>query len=264
MKARAGSGKPAHLRLTRDWHELLAGDLRPGAPLVVHYDPARVVPAADGYFFGDPQRPVTAWVDYGTGQAPQPVMLRSHAGLLQMPDVDITGHGSMLSARLDVPADATAVTLSFSYLARSGTVCVDDDHGARFRFGFTGQEITLRAAEVVEQPGRAVALFGVEVAAHPDVTAVEVSFRVIGSHAVDPGRAELARAGGVETGGWVPWKAAGIEVPAGAKLRFKLDYWRGDLRTTDDNAGQYYLAPEPPAESVPPPPEALGRESMRW
>jgi hypothetical protein len=264
MKARADTGKPAHIRFTHDWHELLGGDLRPGAALVLRYDPARVVPEHDGYVFGDPKRPVTAWIDFGDGAPPLAVILQSDAGVLHTPDRDVTGHGSMLSTRLQVPAEATGVSVWFSYLARSGTVCVDDDHGARFRFGFCAHDLALRDAWVTEEAGDAAARFGVEVGAHADVSAVRVSWRVLGANDAGAQEADLQSSGVTEPGGWTLWRIDAIAVPKGAKVRFKLFYWRGGARLKDDNAGQYYLAPQPPDEVVPPPPEALAREALRW
>lgn len=45
---------------TNDFHKLLYGDLRPGAELVVRYDPKRIVPEGEPYRFGDPNSPIVA------------------------------------------------------------------------------------------------------------------------------------------------------------------------------------------------------------
>jgi hypothetical protein len=59
------------------------------------------------------------------------------------------------------------------------------------------------------------------------------------------------------------WTCA-VEVPQGAIVRFKLCYWIGGRRLTDDNAGACYLAPEPEPERVPSPPLALLAAAAAW
>lgn len=264
MTARAGAGKPANIRFTRDWHELLGGDLRPGRPLLLRYDPARIVPGGDPYVFGDPRHPITAWIDFGVGELPRAVILQSHVGMLLEPHRDLTGHGSMLVARVEVPADATGVTVWFSYLSHGGVLQRDDDHGARFRFGFCANDIAVRASYVADEGATSFAQFGLRVAAHANVTAVRVRWRIIGDQEASAQEADLSRGDEQESSGWNIWQVDDLKVPSGAKLIFKLYYWIGGVRFKDDNSGQHYLAPPPPEDVVPPPPEAIGREAQRW
>ncbi len=44
MIERLGAGKPAEITFTCDFHELVGGDLRPGASVLLRYDPLRIVP----------------------------------------------------------------------------------------------------------------------------------------------------------------------------------------------------------------------------
>lgn len=264
MTARAEAGKPAQIRFTRDWHELLSGELRPTMPLILHYDPARIVPEGDGYMFGDPKRPITAWLDFGPGVERQAITLHSPAGMLPHPHHDATGHRSMLHARVDVPAQASGVTVSFSYLGHSGTLHRDDDLGKQYHFGFAVHDIAVREARVVEPGAAAPARFALRVATHADVSAVRVRFRVIDRTRTEAQEADLRPSDEREADGWCVWLLDGTPVPSGATLRYKLYYWRGGTRLKDDNAGHYYLAPPPPPEPVPPPPDELGRASMRW
>ena len=98
MRQRLHAGKPAEITFTYDFHELVAGDLRPGGPLLLRYDPIRIVPAEEPYRFGDPERPVMAHVRFGEGEAPIDVPLRSPGGIAPCPDVDLTGQGSAVGS----------------------------------------------------------------------------------------------------------------------------------------------------------------------
>ncbi len=60
------------------------------------------------------------------------------------------------------------------------------------------------------------------------------------------------------------WSASGIAVPYQSSVQFKIHYWLRGTRYKDDNSSRYYLAPEPPAETVPPPPKELGEAALAW
>ena len=96
MRQKLRAGTPAEITFTCDFHELLAGDLRPGGPLLLRYDPQRIVPRGEPYRFGDAERPVTAHLRFRANDAGIDVALRSPSGIVACPDVDVTGQGSML------------------------------------------------------------------------------------------------------------------------------------------------------------------------
>ena len=77
MMKRPWAGKPAEITFTCDFHELVAGDLRPGGPLLLRYDPHRIVTSEEPYRFGDPDRPVTGHLLFHEGGSPLEVALRA-------------------------------------------------------------------------------------------------------------------------------------------------------------------------------------------
>jgi hypothetical protein len=101
MYRRNWIGRP-RITFTRDFRELVRGDLVPGRRVVLRYDPLRIVPPDDGYVFGDPTRPVTAHAGFHRdGREVATVVLASPGGVLRDPDIDVTGAGSMLRGELD-------------------------------------------------------------------------------------------------------------------------------------------------------------------
>jgi hypothetical protein len=264
MRRRLHAGKPAEITFTYDFHELVGGDLRPGGPVLLRYDPIRIVPAEEPYRFGDPERAVVAHIRFREGEAPIDVPLRSPGGIVSCPAVKLTGQGSMLSAQVMLPEDADRLTVWFSYTTASGMIRYDSDYGANYGFGFPCREIAVVRATVTRQPDKPGDRFDLTVSTMQAVEEATVQFSLIGDAARIKHEARLRRVGEVaaqERG--ILWAAA-IDVPHGAITRFKVCYWIGGRRLVDDNMGALYLAPEPEPASIPPPPPALLEAAAAW
>lgn len=264
MRQRQRAGKPAQITFTLDFHELVTGDLRPGGSLLLRYDPHRILPAGEPYRFGQPDRPVTAHLRFHEGGAAIDVVLASPSGVVPCPAVDPTGQGSMLSAQVDVPADADRVIVWFTYAGAASTVCYDSDYGADYRFGFPCREIGVVQATVGPGPDTSADRFELVVGAAPAVEAVTAPYTRVADPACTRYELRLQRtAERAADGQSVLWSGSN-DVPHGAVLRFKVCYWIGGRRLVDDNTGAYYLAPEPEAERLPPPPPALIEAAAKW
>jgi Family of unknown function (DUF6209) len=264
MVERLWARKPAEITFTCDFHELVRGDLRPGGFVLLRYDPLRIVPAGEPYRFGDPDRPVTAHVRFRAGATPMDVPLHSPAGIVPCPDVDLTGQGSMLSVQVDVPPDAERFSVWFSYTAASGETRYDSDYGANYRFGFPCREIEVARATATRQPDEPNDRFDLTVSATDSVEDVAVVFYLVADPACVKQEVGLQRTNGIGVSGLGPSWSAGIDVPHGAIIRFKVCYRIGGRRLADDNTGAYYLAPEPEPDRIPPPPAALLEAAAAW
>jgi hypothetical protein len=260
MAAPARRREPPRITFTHDFHELVRGDLRPGAVLTLRYDPLRIVRPEDDYVFGDPGRPVVAHLIVGAGVPPIERTLQSRLGILKTPDIDRTGNGSMLTTQVAIPDDADRLEVWFTYASRRGLE-YDNDQGRNFWFGFTETEFRLLDTDVVPRDGGAE--FRVRVAAEKQIDRVTVRLRPVTAEAFDKAELELARTPEVH-GDWPVWSLAGAPLPVGAHVLFKLYYWRGGVRYKDDNEGRYYASPPPPVETVPPPPPELAAAAKAW
>jgi hypothetical protein len=264
MVERSGAGKPAEITFTCDFHELVGGDLRPGGSVLLRYDPLRIIPAEEQYRFGDPDRPVTAHVQFRAGGTPINVPLHSPAGMIPCPDVDPTGQGSMLSARIDVPEDAERLIIWFSYAAAAGETRYDSDHGANYRFGFPSRDIEVVRATVTRRPDETLDLFELTVSTTDAVEDVAAPFFLVADPARAKHEARLQRTNEDEASGLGASWSATLDVPQGSIVRFKVCYWIGGRRLTDGNAGAWYLAPEPEPDRIPLPPPALLEAATAW
>jgi Family of unknown function (DUF6209) len=256
---------PARVTFTRDFHELMRGNLRPGAPLLVRYDPARIIPPGDPYVFGDPRAPIQVHAAFRDGGSAVSAVLTSPVGVLPHPAVDATGRGSMLTATLDCPPDADDVRLWFSYVGPTGETFYDSDHGKNFRFGFTGREFRVLAATVTRHDGDGT-LFTARVETRADVERVTARVRVVGFAVFGARNVDLTRdATAVSTPSWISWSTPRLGVPAGYAVQAKFYYWRHDVAYKDDNNGRYYLAYEaPPPPAAPGPSAELAQAAQAW
>jgi hypothetical protein len=263
---RSLTNRPARVTFTYDYHELLRGDLRPGCAVLVRYDPKRIVPDGEPYRFGDPNAPIVAHASFRDGEPPVSKTLISEAGVLEHPIVDVTGQGSMLTARFDVPENADEVILWFSYASPQGGMHYDSDGGRNFRFSFPSRELRVVAADVVTNQQAHESTFSVEVACTTKTERVLVRARAV-THEEFKRELELTRtdSGSDDPQGWPHWTLPPTPVPFQAIIEFKVYYWMRTVRYKDDNSGRYYLVPAPATRHVlPPPPKELAAAAQRW
>jgi uncharacterized protein DUF6209 len=262
MIERIHAGKPAQITFTHDFHELVTGDLRPGRPVHIRYDPSRIVPEGEAYLFGDPVRPIVAHARFRDGDQAIAQPLESKAGVIVHPDTDVTGQGSMLSTSFSVPEEAERVTLWFSHPGAAGDTRYDSDYGANYCFGFPCRQVAVLAATVTSDPETSLGHFTLSVAADPAVEEVAVRFYVVADPACAKNHATLRRTEEIDPLGAV-W-SVGVPVPRQAIVRFKLFYRMGPHNFEDDNGGHYYFAPQPEPDRPPPPPTELAKAALAW
>ncbi len=249
--------QPAQITFTSDYHELVEGDLRPGRPVTLRYDPDRLKPPAE-YTFGDDSHPIHAQAKYRMGDEITSVPLRGPRIL--HPDRDPTGQGSMLTGRLEVPDDADHLELWVHGEMPDGARW-DSDDGRNFWFRFPYLDLPSVSARV-EKASDASAVFTLEVTARPYVGGVRVRSRDMASRDPVTQEQDLAESGAAREDRL--WR---LQAPAaaGAVIRFKLYYRVAERWYKDDNSSRYYLAERDDARvAVPPPPAALADAVDKW
>lgn len=255
-------GMPARITFTVDFHELLTGDLRPGRELRLNYDPLRIAPPDEPVVRGDPSWPITVHARFHDDGPVTSVELTS-TGMVAAPVVDPTGQRAlMLSGEIIVPDDVEVVSLWFTYVTTRGEEFRDDDGGKTYCFRFPSQDIVLRAATVT--PEQQSAQFAIELAAVSEVEKVAVRYHVVNDPNMAEGEVELARSSEHDEEGRIIWSSAGVPVPVGSLIKYKVYYWISGFRYKEDNSSSYFLAPQQPAETTPSPPNELVEAVQSW
>lgn len=225
------TGSP-QVTFTLDFHQLVTGALGPGATCRIAYDPLRIVPKGQPYRFGDPSRPVTAYIQTLPDGAILTRTLESKIGHPEDWDVDITGRGSMLVASFEVPEDCSELAFWFEYQDQW-----DSNFGQNYHVRFPSIDIEVEQAVVTSDPQTPYGGFGVEVTAVPEITAIVCRYRILNDPALRDQRQTVAlqRSGN-------GWSISGVAVPYQATVAFDLVYTVSGRTFTDDNSGRYFIA----------------------
>ena len=161
----------------------------------------------------------------------------------------------MLTASIEVPSDAETVVLWFTYESPESGLHFDSDGGQNFWFPFVSEQIKVVAADVVTDAQAGRSEFLLTAAAAPNVEQIAVRVQPTDGAPIAPDP-ELNKTQETDAAGWPLWSVR-VPVPFKAIVRFKLFYWLQGVRYKDDNSNRYYLAPRPPAETLPPIPKEL-------
>ncbi|VVM07304.1 hypothetical protein MAMC_01550 [Methylacidimicrobium cyclopophantes] len=257
MIPRPFANLPPRITFTADFHELVRGNLQPGQTVTLRYDPRRIVPAGEHYVFGDPTHRITAHLLFPPTGVVAAALLSSPSGMLNSPDYDETGDGSVLVGHVVIPAGARELVAWFEYESPHGAKHYDSDFGHNFHFGFASLQVELLQADVRE------GLLTAQVAASPEVDRLVLHWRIVGQESAGPKDVDLVRTDRRNEAGWPIWKMGQIEVPENAVVRLKLYYWIDGERYKDDNDGLYYSTGRM-EEVVPPPPAELATALREW
>lgn len=234
------------LVFTRDFHELTRGHLERGCPCTLSYDPARIVPPGDDYVFGDPSRPITAFVRFRADGPVTPIPLVSWAGTLEHAPTTVTGQGPMLKGEFRVPEDAEWIQVWFTFVDRSGQTQYDSEFGRNYTFRFLHEELQVERATVEGEPDRPLALFRCRVLAAAGIQELTVRYRIVnGPSPAEELWAALQWTGQTDPEGCVYWELPPTPVPCGAVLAFDLHYLLDGNRLKNDAQGRYFIAGDP-------------------
>jgi hypothetical protein len=178
MTRRLFSNDPARIVFSKDFRVVVRGDLRPGRPAKVLYDAARLpLERAEA-------NDVKAWTIKAfykfVEQGPvHEIDLQASTGAMQTKMSNDTAEGTIMVCHIDIPPDVDHVTLWFLTTGESGAQYWDSNFGKNYIFRFMVDDFDVDLVEVVHDPAKPVAWFRIEVTAAPDVTGMDVVYRIV-------------------------------------------------------------------------------------
>lgn len=240
MKQRPRLNRSARLVFTRDFHELRRGRLEQRADCTIAYDPGRIIPEAEPYHFGDPERPIVAHLRFRAGGPVADLVLRSRVGMHHHVPLTSKGEGALLTGTSQIPDDAQWIEVWFTYLCTDRTTRYDSDYGRNYTFRFL-HDVRLLEAEIVDSPSVPTATLNCRAATTAEVEAVTFRYHITNQPRVKEVERAMQSVGTHAEGSRV-WELNGDPVPTGAVLAFDFIYYVAGIRYKDDNEGQYYIA----------------------
>jgi hypothetical protein len=244
MIKRALAGQPAELMFTKDYREFLRGDLAPNHKVRISFDAERLAQVFDVMGAS-----LEAHVLFHKDAAERVIPLESHTGILTRKSGVEPGAGSMVTAVVQIPADAERFELWFTASSGGKPLGYDSDHGKNFSFPFVAQDVRIHDASVTPLAGTDRAQFSVAVETASGVSGLALDYRVTNQVPVAPATTRvLLLKGDTAADGWQRWSAPRIEVPHGAIVAFSVTYTRDGRLYFDDNHHRGYLAPVPGLE----------------
>jgi hypothetical protein len=211
------------ITFTKDYQQLLHGDLLPGRTVQIKYDADRL-PA-------DRSDVTKAFYKFVESAEPQSTELRSETGRLLTKLTLEIGEGTMISGLIEIPRDADHLTIWFLNVGSSGEQYWDSNGGKNYVFRFTTEDIDIDSVEV------SAGQFHITVKASPEISDLVVHYQITntpaGPNATQRQVLPLTRSAEMYSGS--------ASVPEGAVVRFTFAYQAYGNPHSDTNNGKGYL-----------------------
>ncbi len=240
MLKRRARGQWPQVVFTSDFHELVRGDLGPGATCVLRYDPHRLVPESEIPRLPATQRPITAHVRFHPSGALWEEEMRFPKASRLLADNDPTGSGTMLETRFPLREGSDELETWFSYVNDAGQTEWDSAAGQNHWLRFPSHDLEILTASVTPQPQSAFDQFRLEVESVAAVDQVAVRWRYTRDISGPIEKRQLVTAVNDGRKLWTLAPASG-HVASGSPLSFDLVYEVGGRVFTDDNQGTWYV-----------------------
>jgi hypothetical protein len=240
MLHRRGKGHKPQLIFTSDFHELVRGDLITG-PVVLRYDPYRIVPPQEMAELPATQRPVTAYCRFHPhAHTWQGDMRFPRAHRLQV-DYDSTGQGTVFEIEFPLPNGCSEIECWFSYVDNRGATRWDSEMGANYWMRFPSHDLDIRTADLVDLPDDPQNRFKLQVDSVSEVDSMLIRWRYTAFPA-DPRHQQglISRATDAVRKSWTPAGGA-LGIASKTPIAFDLVYTVGAHQFTDDNEGTWYV-----------------------
>lgn len=238
MQLRTNKGASPQITFTSDFHELVQGDLIPGA-CTLRYDPLRLVELGEAT--GNSHE-IRAHVRCHPVGVEWQGVLQLPAGLPLAELADPTGDGFMLTTTFEIPEGCDELEVWFSCTHPDGETHYDSDFGKNHWLRFGLSDLSLKSAKVSPGKSGVEDAFTLDITSKPAVESVEVRWRITSNPAFPRQVAPLVASAGASSG--KTWAAPGgaISVAKGATIAFDIVYRVGGRFYTDDNQGRWYIA----------------------
>jgi hypothetical protein len=232
---------PPSITFTKDFKQLVHGDLQPGKTVTLIYDAERLPNERSQE---QEQKAWTIQVFYkffeqGEVRATD---LWSETGTVLGKMSNDPGEGTMMIGRIDLPPDADHLTVWFLNTGKSGAQYWDSNFGKNYVFRFVVDDLHIESVGVARDATSPMSWFEINILALPEVYDLAVIYRIMNDPAQSRSddRLALTPAASTDTQGKRNWSGR-APVPETAVVRFTLAYNAYGNPHADTNNGKGYL-----------------------
>jgi hypothetical protein len=236
------SNDPPRVMFTKDFRQLVQGDLLPGRQVTIVYDAERL-PRERSYVNGTAAWTIRCFYKFAEQGPVRWIDLWSETGVILTKNTDEPGEGTMMTGRIDLPADADHLTLWFLNTGASAAEYWDSNFGRNYVLRFVVDDVEIAFVGVEHEANAPASRFRIDVLALPEVEDLIVLHRIMNDPAAPKDqdtRLPLDRQGPLTAAGKQRWSGATV-VPVGAVVRFTLAYTAYGNPQTDSNNRRGYL-----------------------
>lgn len=242
MTRRMFPNDPPQITFTKDFRQLIHGDLLPGRTVTLLYDAERL-PLERSEEQGQKAWTIKGFYRFTEQGEARATDMWSETGAILTKVSDDTGEGTMMICRIDLPPDADHLTVWFLNTGKSGAQYWDSNSGRNYVFRFVVEDLLIDSVEVVHDPKDPMSWFRIEVKASQEVSGLGVLYRIMNDPAavreVDT-LLPLTPAGPPDSEGKCKWSGS-APVPENAVVRFTMAYNSYGNPHADTNNGKGYL-----------------------
>jgi len=233
---------PPSITYTRDYRQLVHGDLLPGRQVTIVYDAERL-PHERSQDHGKKAWTIRCFYKFVENGTVSSIDLWSETGKIRSKISNEPGEGTMMMGRINIPRDADHLTVWFLNSGKSGAEYWDSNFGRNYIFRFVVEDIDITRVGVEHDPKKPVSNFHVQVEASSEVDNVTVLYRIMNGSGGPKDQdfpLPLNMTGTPSPTRKRRWSGA-TAVPEGAVLRFTVVYNSYGNPHADTNSGKGYL-----------------------
>jgi hypothetical protein len=235
------SHDPPRITFTKDFQQLVHGDLLPGRTVTLLYDAERL-PNERSLDQGQKAWTIKAFYKFFERGEVRATDLWSETGVVLTKLSNEPGEGTMMTCGITLPEDADHLTVWFLNTGKSGAQFWDSNFGRNYIFRFVVEDLDIESVAVVRDAKGPLSWFKIEVAALAEVSDLAVLYRIMNDPSAgrEDKRLELTSIGTPDSAGRLKWSAS-TPVPENAAVRFTFAYNAYGNPHADTNSGKGYL-----------------------
>jgi hypothetical protein len=229
------------ITFTKDFRQLVHGNLEPGKAVMIVYDAERLPNerSTDG---GQKAWAIQAFYKFTEEGEVHTTDLWSETGEILTKVSDELGEGTMMLCSIDLPVDADHLTLWFLNTGKSGAHFWDSNFGRNYIFRFVANDFHITSVRVDRDTLKSISWFELQIVAQQEIYDLTAAYRITNDSAQANTELHLALtpSSSVNSEGLRPW-AGRAPVPENAVVQFTITYNVYGNPHRDTNSGKGYL-----------------------